>query len=40
LQKKIKVETWEELFNLNGSKLKAMDVNVKDRRYVGRSLIS
>lgn len=34
LQKKIKVESWEELFNLNGSKLKAMDVTVKDRRYV------
>ena len=32
LQKKIKVESWEELFHLNGSKLKTMDVTVKDRR--------
>ena len=40
LQKKVKVETWEELFHLNGAKLKAMEVTVKDRRYVRRSLMS
>ena len=38
LQKKVKVEAWEELFHLNGSKLKVMGVSVKDRRYVCRSV--
>jgi len=40
MQKKIKVESWEELFTLNGSKLRAMDVTVKDRRYVHSSVMS
>jgi hypothetical protein len=40
LQKKVKVESWEELFNLNGSKLKGIDVTVKDRRYVLGSVVS
>ena len=39
LQQKIKVTSWEELFQLKGSKLKAMDVTVKDRRYVRRSMM-
>ncbi|KAK7048516.1 protein FYV4, mitochondrial [Favolaschia claudopus] len=31
---KLSVETWDELWNHNGTKLKTAGVNVRDRRYI------